>query len=158
MSMTKAALGTARAGLAPVSRGALVLAAALLFSPEASPQAAPAEPPAQAPAPAASAPSPEPRPDEAADKLRAVLEDRHGQSPLRASAATAFSLRVGTDAVPTLLPLLQDRDEQVRIAAARALGRLGGAQAQQALEEAIPTEESALVREALQQGLTFIEP
>jgi hypothetical protein len=44
------------------------------------------------------------------------------------------------------------------VAVARALGRLGGAQAQQALEERIPEEEDPLVREALQQGLTFIQP
>jgi hypothetical protein len=95
---------------------------------------------------------------QATDYLRTLLEDTRTQSPLRASAATALSLRAGLDAVPTLLPFLQDRDEQVRVAVARALGRLGGAQVQQALEDRIPSEDNPLVREALQQGLTFIEP
>ncbi len=95
---------------------------------------------------------------QATDYLRTLLEDTHTQPPLRASAAIALSLRAGSDAIPTLLPFLQDPDEHVRIAVARALGRLGGAQVQQALEDRITSEEDPLVREALQQGLTFIEP
>lgn len=95
---------------------------------------------------------------QATDYLRTLLQDTRTQSPLRASAATALSLRAGLDSIPTLLPFLEDRDEQVRVAVARALGRLGGAQVQQALEDRIPSEENPLVREALQQGLTFIEP
>jgi HEAT repeat protein len=95
---------------------------------------------------------------QAGDHLRALLEDTKTEPPLRASAATALSLRAGTEAIPTLLPYLQDQNGQVRMAVARALGRLGGREVQQALEERIPTEEEPLVREALQQGLTFIEP
>ncbi len=95
---------------------------------------------------------------QAGDHLRTLLEDKGTEPPLRASAATALSLRAGQEAIPTLLPFLQDRDEQVRIAVARALGRLGGPQVQQALEERLPTEQDPLVREALQQGLTFLVP
>ena len=95
---------------------------------------------------------------QAADYLRSLLGNAHNQPPLRASAATALSLRDGSEAIPTLLPFLQDRDGNVRVAVARALGRLGGAQVQQALEERIPEEADPLVREALQQGLTFIQP
>lgn len=95
---------------------------------------------------------------EAADHLRALLANRGTEPPLRASAATALSLRAGQEAIPTLLPYLQDRDEQVRIAVARALGRLGGPQVQQALEERLPSEQAPLVREALQQGLTLLVP
>jgi HEAT repeat protein len=95
---------------------------------------------------------------QASERLRVLAVDPRGQSPLRASAATALGLRVGTEAVSTLLPLLEDRDESVRAAAARTLGRLGGAQVQQALEERLPLEEAPLVREAIQQGLTFVEP
>jgi HEAT repeat protein len=95
---------------------------------------------------------------QAATYLRTLLEDTHTQPPLRASAATALSLHSGSEAIPTLLPFLQDRDEHVRVAVARALGRLGGTQVQQALEERIPSEQDPLVREALQQGLTFIVP
>jgi HEAT repeat protein len=95
---------------------------------------------------------------QAAGHLRALLEDTRTEPPLRASAATALSLRTGSEAIPTLLPFLQDRDGRVRIAVARALGRLGGPQVQQALEERLPSEQDPLVREALQQGLTFLEP
>jgi HEAT repeats len=95
---------------------------------------------------------------QAADRLRAMLEDKGTKPPLRASAATALSLRAGQEAIPTLLPFLQDRDGQVRIAVARALGRLGGPQVQQALEERLPSEQDPLVREALQQGLTLLLP
>ncbi|MDY7230905.1 HEAT repeat domain-containing protein [Hyalangium rubrum] len=95
---------------------------------------------------------------QATDRLRALVQDARAQAPLRASAVTALGLRVGTEAVSTLLPLLEDRDAHVRMAAARALGRLGGAEVQHALEERLPVEEAPLVREALQQGLTFVEP
>ncbi|HYI00718.1 HEAT repeat domain-containing protein [Hyalangium sp.] len=95
---------------------------------------------------------------QAADHLRVLLEDASTAPPLRASAVIALSLRAGTEAIPTLLPFLQAPDDQVRIAAARALGRLGGAQVQQALEERLPFEREPLVREALQQGLTFLVP
>jgi HEAT repeat protein len=95
---------------------------------------------------------------QSAVQLRGLLVNSRVQSPLRASAATALGLRSGSEAVPTLLPFLQDRDGSVRAAVARALGRLGGAQARQALEERIPEEKEPLVREALQQALTLIEP
>lgn len=95
---------------------------------------------------------------QATDRLQAFLQNGDTQPDLRASAATALGLRVGTGAVPTLLPFLQDRSEPVREAVARALGRLGGAQVQQALEERLPLEEVPGVREALQQGLTFTLP
>ena len=95
---------------------------------------------------------------QAADHLRALLAGRRTEPPLRASAATALSLRAGQEAIPLLLPFLQDPDEQVRIAVARALGRLGGPQVQQALEDRLPSEQDPLVREALQQGLTLLVP
>jgi HEAT repeat protein len=95
---------------------------------------------------------------QATDRLQAFLQNGDTQPDLRASAATALGLRVGTGAVPTLLPFLQDQSEPVREAVARALGRLGGTQVQQALEERLPLEEVPGVREALQQGLTFTLP
>jgi len=95
---------------------------------------------------------------QASERLRTLVQDTAAQSTLRASAVTALGLRVGTEAVSTLLPLLEDGNEDVRAAAARALGRLGGTQVQQALEERLPLEEAQAVREALQQGLTFVEP
>lgn len=153
-------LGNSHARLAAWKRGALVLGVALLLSPATTPQAAPG-----ASASAVGHPPPLTLVPQVASllsqpdaQLRALLGDTHTAPPLRALAATAISLQAGTEAIPTLLPYLQDRDSQVRIAVARALGRLGGPEVQQALEERIPSEEEPLVREALQQGLSFIEP
>jgi hypothetical protein len=153
-------LGNSHAHLAAWRRGALVLGVALLLGPAATPQAAPGAPSAPVSPPPALTLRPQvasllSQPD---TQLRALLEDTHTEPPMRANAATALSLQAGTEAIPTLLPYLQDRDSQVRIAVARALGRLGGPEVQQALEERIPSEEEPLVREALQQGLSFIEP
>lgn len=155
------ARGTSRGGFAALKRGAFAFAAPLLFTPSVSLRAAPAEPPIQARrAQVASlldrmAAVGDPQ---AVARLRTLLEDRDTEPPLRASAATALSLRVGLEAVPLLLPFLADGHEQVRIAVARALGRLGGPKAQQALEDRLPSEEDPLVREALQQGLSFLLP
>ncbi|WP_224245291.1 HEAT repeat domain-containing protein [Hyalangium gracile] len=211
MTMPPAPPGACRTGTASVKRGAVALAAVLLFGHGPLLQAAPAEPSSQAP----SAPPPQAlraevvslleRPDafppyearwkplgpaalgvleelasnpkapppqrthavtsmaavdhpQATDHLRSLLQDTQTEPPLRASAATALSLRVGSEAIPALLPLLQDRDGHVRKAVARALGRLGGPQVQQALEERLPEEQDPLVREALQQALTFSVP
>jgi HEAT repeat protein len=144
MSMPTAPLGAPRPGSTAVKHGLFALAAALLLGPGGSLQAAPATPTPELPA--------------ETHQLQALLQDRRAEPSLRASAATTLGLSVGVDAIPTLLPLLQDRDEHVRASVARALGRLGGAQVQQALEERIPLEEDPLVREALQQGLTYVEP
>jgi hypothetical protein len=60
--------------------------------------------------------------------------------------------------IPTLLTRLEDREAPVREAVAVALGRLGGQQVRQALEDRLPLEEQPLVREALQRGLSLLEP
>ncbi|MFP2931980.1 HEAT repeat domain-containing protein [Pyxidicoccus sp. 3LG] len=72
--------------------------------------------------------------------------------------AAALGRSLGFDAIPTSSARLADREERVREAVAVALGRLGGQQARQALEERLPLEEQPLVREALQRGLTLAEP
>ncbi|XXF75509.1 HEAT repeat domain-containing protein [Myxococcaceae bacterium GXIMD 01537] len=95
---------------------------------------------------------------EAPGRLRALLENSDLNPTLRAHAALALGLRAGPEALSALLPHLQDRHRLVRAAVALALGRLGGAEAQRALEERLPLEEELLVREAIQQGLTLVEP
>ncbi|QQR47290.1 HEAT repeat domain-containing protein [Myxococcus xanthus] len=90
--------------------------------------------------------------------IRDVLEDAKAPAVVRASAADALRQCLGLDAIPTLISRLQDPESQVREAVAVALGRLGGQQARQALEDRLPIEERALVREALQRGLTLVEP
>ncbi|QSQ27301.1 HEAT repeat domain-containing protein [Pyxidicoccus parkwayensis] len=93
-----------------------------------------------------------------AGSIREVLEDSRAPADVRASAATALGRSLGLEAVPTLLSRLQDREDRVREAVAVALGRLGGQQVRQALEDRLPLEERPLVREALQRGLTLVEP
>ncbi|WP_426751442.1 HEAT repeat domain-containing protein [Myxococcus sp. Y35] len=90
--------------------------------------------------------------------IRKVLEDAKAPAEVRASAAGALGRCLGLDAIPPLISRLQDPETQVREAVAVALGRLGGKEARQALEDRLPLEERALVREALQRGLTLVEP
>ena len=95
---------------------------------------------------------------EAVAVLSEVLEDKRAPADVRASAATALGRCLGLEAIPSLISRLEDREDRVREAVAVALGRLGGQQARQALEDRLPLEERPLVREALQRGLTLVEP
>ena len=93
-----------------------------------------------------------------AGSIREVLEDARAPADVRASAAAALGRCLGLEAIPTLLNRLQDREDRVREAVAVTLGRLGGQQVRQALEDRLPLEERPLVREAVQRGLTLVEP
>lgn len=95
---------------------------------------------------------------EAVSRLHALLDDPGTHPTLRAHAAFALALRSGPEALSALLPHLQDGQQQVREAVALAIGRLGSIEAQKALEERLPVEEDLLVRDAIQQGLTLVEP
>lgn len=95
---------------------------------------------------------------EAVERLHALLDDSGSHPTLRANAAFALALRSGPEALSALLPHLQDGQQQVREAVALAIGRLGSVEAQRALEERLPAEEDLLVRDAIQQGLTLVEP
>ncbi|MFE8597590.1 HEAT repeat domain-containing protein [Archangium violaceum] len=93
---------------------------------------------------------------EASRRLQEML--RSPVSSVRAAATLALGRRSGLEAVPVLAPLLADPNEQVRATAAQTLGRMGGAEVRKALEERLPLEESLAVREAIQQGLSYVEP
>ena len=126
------------------------------------PRGATGEPPTASAAPSAS-PVGEPRaqgmePACGTGSIREVLEDARAPADARASAASALGRCLGLEAIPTLITRLEDREVRVREAVAVALGRLGGQQARQALEDRLPMEEQPLVREALQRGLTLVEP
>lgn len=95
---------------------------------------------------------------EAVSRLHALLDDPGTHPTLRAHAAFALALRSGPESLSALLPHLQDGQQQVREAVALAIGRLGSVEAQKALEERLPVEEDLLVRDAIQQGLTLVEP
>ncbi|RKH71097.1 HEAT repeat domain-containing protein [Corallococcus aberystwythensis] len=95
---------------------------------------------------------------EAGQTLQAMLEDPQRPSDVRSQAAAALGQRLGFEAVKTLRARLEDRDLLIREAVAQALGRLGGQQVREVLEERLPLEDVPQVREALQQGLTLAEP
>ncbi|WNG48544.1 HEAT repeat domain-containing protein [Archangium minus] len=95
---------------------------------------------------------------EATQRLQGLLISQATPDSVRAAATLALSRRAGLEAFPLLTPLLADRSEQVRATAAQTLGRMGGAEARKVLEERLPFEETLVVREAIQQGLSYIEP
>ena len=95
---------------------------------------------------------------DASRQLTELLQAPGLPPPVRAAAVLSLQRRAGLAALPALAPLLQDGDAQVRSTTARALGRMGGQEARRALEERLSTEEQAEVREALQQGLSDVEP
>jgi HEAT repeat protein len=89
--------------------------------------------------------------------LGALVQDAKLPEEVRTRAVTAMAC-LGRLAIPSLAPLLQDRNEQVRKVTALSLGRLGGTEARRLLEERLPLEESPGVRESIQQGLTHAAP
>lgn len=95
---------------------------------------------------------------EASQRLQELLRSQATPSSVRAAATLALGRRAGLEAIPLLTPLLSDSSEQVRATAAQTLGRVGGAEVRKVLEERLPLEESLAVREAIQQGLSYLEP
>ncbi|HEX8826117.1 MAG TPA: HEAT repeat domain-containing protein [Archangium sp.] len=95
---------------------------------------------------------------EASVRLQALLRPSATPPSVRSAAALALARRTGLESVPSLAPLLEDRSEAVRAAAAQMLGRVGGAEARKVLEERLALEEKLEVREAIQRGLSYIEP
>lgn len=95
---------------------------------------------------------------DAALRLQEILRLSAAPPSVRAAAALALARRTGLESVPSLTPLLEDRSEAVRATAAQMLGRVGGADARKVLEERLPLEEDREVREAIQRGLSYIEP
>jgi HEAT repeat protein len=91
-------------------------------------------------------------------ELSGLAQDAKAPEPRRTRAVAAMALVAGLDAVPLLAPLLEDRSESVRAATAQTLGRMGGAEARRVLEERLPLEEHQEVREAIQRGLSYLEP
>ena len=96
--------------------------------------------------------------DDAPRRLEGLVRDATVPDALRAAAMEALGRRAGLAAVPPLRPLLGDPREEVRAAAAQALGHLGGPEAREALERQLAQERSSRVRESLQQALSYLEP
>lgn len=95
---------------------------------------------------------------DALPELLGLASNPRAPEPQRSRAVAALAAVAGLEALPLVTPLLGDRSEQVRATTAQTLGRLGGAEARKRLEERLPLEESLFVREAIQMGLSYIEP
>ena len=80
------------------------------------------------------------------DWLPTVLEEtRSGHSGVRYEAAVAAGKLGDEEIVPQLVHLLLDDDHEVRVAATRALGEVGGQTARRALEHCLTMEDELLV-------------
>lgn len=91
--------------------------------------------------------------DDAQTWLASTLKDSDGTSYLRRKSAYALAGGWGQAAVGPLKTALSADDTQLRIAAAEALGSVGGSAATQALDARLSAEDNASVREALQKAL-----
>jgi len=102
----------------------------------------------------------------AAARALAVLPGRAGLATLGDAVAsprlTPVAEELGShdrdEAVARLGPLLGAQDPSVRSAAARGLGRAGGAAARKSLEDQLEREEDPGVRERLQASLAQAQP
>ncbi|MBI3185838.1 MAG: HEAT repeat domain-containing protein [Myxococcales bacterium] len=95
---------------------------------------------------------------EAEKRLQDLVADPKVDVQYRSTAVAALAHRAGEKALSTLAPLLESEEPRMRDAAARALGRIGTAEARKTLEERLGKEQDAAVREAIQQSLTKMEP
>jgi HEAT repeat protein len=79
------------------------------------------------------------------DWLSILLQELSSPYPqLRFEAAKACAELEAEEAVPKLIELIQDSDAQVQISAIDALGRIGGREAKQALQECMDNADDAL--------------
>lgn len=82
-----------------------------------------------------------------------IIREMDNRNPaMRYEAASASAEIMDEDAVPYLIPLIQDEDHQVQISAIRALGFIGGSLAKKAVLECINENNNAL-HEAAEQAL-----
>ncbi len=96
--------------------------------------------------------------EEAPQRLQELSRNASASESVRAAAMNALGRRTGLAAVPLLRPLLADPQDGVRASAAQALGHVGGSEAREALEGQLAREDKPMVREALQQALSDLEP
>jgi len=89
--------------------------------------------------------------------LSYLFKEMRGISPvLRFEAANACGELGDESAVPQLIPLLDDDDLQVQLAAVRALGEIGGSTAMRALQNCVHSDESA-IRDAAQEAIDYVD-
>lgn len=85
-----------------------------------------------------------------------VEETRNPSPPLRFEAANACAQLEEEDAVPHLIPLMDDDDLQVQLSAIRAVGTIGGPLAKKALRRCIK-EGDAAIEDAARESLEMVE-
>ena len=85
-----------------------------------------------------------------------VKETKNSSPPLRFEAANACAQLEEEDAVPHLIPLMDDDDLQVQLSAIRAVGTIGGSLAKKALRRCIK-EGDAAVEDAARESLEVAE-
>ena len=79
------------------------------------------------------------------DWLSILLQELSSPHPqLRFEAARACAELEAAEAVPRLIELTSDGDAQVQISAVEALGRIGGSEAKQALQECLDSADDAI--------------
>lgn len=89
--------------------------------------------------------------------LECLVKETQNQSPLlRFEAANACAQLEEEDAVPHLVPLMDDDDLQVQLAAIRAAGAIGGPLAKKALRRCIAEGEPA-VEDAARESLEMVD-
>lgn len=89
--------------------------------------------------------------------LSYLFKELRGLSPvLRFEAANACGELGDESAVPHLIPLLDDDDLQVQLAAIRALGEIGGSTAMRALQNCIHSDEPA-IRDAAREAIDYAD-
>src|SRR5512140_659199 len=84
--------------------------------------------------------------------IEGLIQDLCSNEPVKRQEARQRLVNLGPPVIPQLKPLLSAKDEHVRWEAAKALGEIGGAEAAQALAQAL-SDPSRDVRWAATHGL-----
>jgi HEAT repeat protein len=94
----------------------------------------------------------------AAGALQAIAQDKSTSAEFRSRAVVALAEREGTASAKALQKVLADPKRQMREQAIQALAGTGGPKARGALEERLPHEEDARLRELIQRSLSRMQP
>jgi HEAT repeat protein len=95
---------------------------------------------------------------EATAKLKSIAQNGKVRPPLRSKAVAALAEREGAACAQPIKPVLSDPNRQLREQAVRSLASVGGPDARAALEERLPREEDARLRELIQRSVARMQP
>ena len=95
---------------------------------------------------------------EAAAKLESIAQNGKVGASLRSKAVAALAEREGPASAQPIKPVLSDPNRQLREQAVRSLASVGGPDARAVLEERLPREEDARLRELIQRSLARMQP